>query len=276
LTAPFSSNQLHVHQYLRYFLLNFTATPAALTRIVDSYMSFVECVFPWRACIRGLFAIFLSVSAQVAICQTATPAAPSSNQPAAPALAPKPSDLLHPALTQVSQAIAGLNIGRWRAPNEVRSATQQNTDSIQHDLDSTLPGLLAQADATPNLVSATFPVYRNIDALYDVLLRVSQTANLAAPDNEATNLLAALNQLESARAQLGDAIVSNSKDTETRLVTLQTAVQKAAATPPPQPKTVVVDNGPATTTTTHRKKKPAQPANSSQPQQQQQPSQQPH
>jgi hypothetical protein len=172
----------------------------------------------------------------------------------------KPSEILHSALNQVNQTIANLNISHWKAPGEVRSATQQNIDSIERDLSSTLPGLLTQADANPGLVSVVFPVYRNIDALYDVLLRVSQTASLSAPSNEAASIVSALNQLESARTRLGDSILANSKNTETKLTDLQTAIQKAAAaqaaTPP---KTVIVDNGPAKTT--RHKKKPNSSSN---------------
>jgi hypothetical protein len=106
--------------------------------------------------------------------------------------------LLNPTLSQINQTIAGLNISRWKAPGEVRSATQQNADSIQRDLSGTLPGLLSTADAAPASVSAVFPVYRNIDALYDVLLRISETAELAAPQNEISSLSSALGKLESA------------------------------------------------------------------------------
>jgi hypothetical protein len=181
--------------------------------------------------------------------------------PAAPS--PKPSEILHGALAQVSQTLDSLNISRWKAPGEVRSAAQQNADSIQRDLNSTLPGLLTQADAAPGSVAAVFPAYRNVDALYDVLLRVSQTASITAPQNEAADLASALDKLEAARTRLADSILANSKNTETQLVNLQTAVRKAeasqSATPP---KTVIVDNSPAKTST-RRKKKTTNPPNSS-------------
>lgn len=181
---------------------------------------------------------------------------------------PKASDLLHPALNQVSQAIVSLNISRWKAPGEVRAATQQNVDSIQRDLNNTLPGLLAAADTAPETVSAVFPVYRNIDALYDVLLRVSQTAMLAAPDNEAGSVTSALSKLESARNDLGNAILTTSKNNEAEAAKMQTAIQQAAAAKAAEPpKTTIVDDGPVKSTSSAKKKKkpastssaPAQP-----------------
>ncbi|QNI32816.1 hypothetical protein H7849_02100 [Alloacidobacterium dinghuense] len=182
--------------------------------------------------------------------------APLPSQPAQ--ASPKASDVLHPALSQVSQAIVALNISRWKAPGEVRSATQQNVDSIQRDLNNTLPGLLATADGNPESVSAVFPVYRNIDALYDVLLRVSGTAMLAAPANEVSSVSDALSKLESARADLANAILNASKNNETEVQNLKLVIQKAAAAPPAAaPKTTVVNDGPAQTTAPKKKKKPA-------------------
>src|SRR5262244_67517 len=109
------------------------------------------------SCARRLLSaglIVLSLSATAAFCQAGAPNPAPQNQPASSA--PKPSDLLHPALSQVGQATASLNISRWKAPGEVRSATQQNVDSIQRDLNNTLPGLLATGDAAPGTVSAVF------------------------------------------------------------------------------------------------------------------------
>jgi hypothetical protein len=159
--------------------------------------------------------------------------------------------------------MAGLNISHWKAPGEVRADAQQNVDSIQRDLSGTLPGLLTQADAAPNSVSVVFPVYSNIDALYDVLLRVSQTANLAAPPSEASDLELSLSRLEAARKQLGDAIVTSAKSNEGELLRLNTAIQKAAAAQAAAPpKTTVVNDGPikSTTATKHKKTTTTQPS----------------
>ncbi len=204
-------------------------------------------------------ALFLAIP--MSICQIGAASPVPQNQATQAAQPPpKPSDLLHPALSLISQTMVSLNISRWKAPSEVRAATQQNVDSIQRDLNGTLPGLLATADGGAESVSAVFPVYRNIDALYDVLLRVAQTANLAAPDNEAGSIAEALSKLESARADLGNAILNVSKNNEAEVIKLRTSVQQAAAVQAaPPPKTTVVNDGPAasTSTSTKRKKKAA-------------------
>lgn len=227
----------------------------AVVHIENFYMYFAKCSFMRH--FVGVCSIALPLSLSIAYCQTAAPPVASANQ-SAPA-APKPSELLNPTLSQISQTIVGLNISRWKAPGEVRSATQQNADSIQRDLSGTLPGLLSTADAAPASVSAVFPVYRNIDALYDVLLRISETAELAAPPNEISNLSSALSKLESGRTDLANAILNASKNTETEVVKLQASIQQAAAAhaAPPPTTTTVVNDGPAKTTPAKRKKKPA-------------------
>jgi hypothetical protein len=171
-----------------------------------------------------------------------------------------PSAIVQPALTDVQRSMSALTISRWKAPNDVRNVAQQNATSIQHDLTDTLPGLLSQADSASGSVPPEFAVYRNIDALYDVLLRVYSTASLAAPQGEVDELFASLQKLEAARSQLGDAILSASQAREAEVTRLQAAVKAAtaaAAAPPPPAKSTVVDDGPAASSTVKKKKKPA-------------------
>src|SRR5580704_4180194 len=151
-----------------------------LTKIpVCTLMFFTACCGAWS-------------QSQVPADQAAPAAPPSASQavpapatpaPAAPA-APQPSAFaigdLRPVLANVRTAVSNLNVPRWKASNEIRATTQQDVASIQHDLDEILPGLLTQAEAPPKDGQITlqpyFAVFRNLDALYDVLLRVSGTA----------------------------------------------------------------------------------------------------
>jgi len=162
---------------------------------------------------------------------------------------------LQPALSDVNNTVGSLNIGRWKTSGEIRNQTQQNVLSIQKDIDSTLPGLIGQADAASGSVPPAFAVYRNLDALYDVLLRVVQTANIAAPGSEQAALQSALSHLESTRTSLAQTISGNSQSQEAELVHLRTALKAATAAPPPPPKSMVVNDGPSTSTAAKRKKK---------------------
>lgn len=166
---------------------------------------------------------------------------------------------VRPAIGQVSQTVTGVNVSRWKAPNDVKDSTQQDLNSIQRDLNSTLPGLLDASTANPTAVGPAFAVYRNIDALYDVLLRVAETATLAGSQADAGRLQEALNQLQSARTAFGNSILQAASARDTEVVQLRTAVAHAAqAAPAPAPQKIVVDDGPASKPAPpKRKKKPA-------------------
>jgi hypothetical protein len=166
---------------------------------------------------------------------------PAAGQNAAPAR-PSVSGMLQPALAQVGQAVGGANPQRWKAPPSVKSAAEGDIEAIQRDLNGTLAGLLQQADAAPGSVPADFLVYRNVDALYDTLLRVVETAELAAPNNEAGALETALDSLENARAQVGDTIFTGAQVQQNELFRLQRAIQAAAAAQRSPVRTTVVDD----------------------------------
>jgi hypothetical protein len=167
---------------------------------------------------------------------------------------PQTTALLEPTLSELRSTIAGLHVAKWKAPGPVKDEALGNAGSIDRDLQNTLPALLQQADATPQSVANTFAVYRNLDALYEVLLRVSGTAELAAPDEEAANLSHSLMTLDAARRSLADSILSASRAQEVALQQARQAPPPIATAPLPPPATTVVNDGPAATPA-HRKPK---------------------
>jgi hypothetical protein len=155
------------------------------------------------------------------------------------------SGTLRPALSQVNQAVSNLDIRHWKAPGSVKSAASGDVSSIQRDMSGTLASLMSQAEVAPSSVPSSFAVYRNVDALYDTLLRVVETADLSAPDQDVSALEGALRQLEAARTDLGERILAATQAQQNEVVRLRTVIARAAAAPPPPVKTVVVDDGPA-------------------------------
>lgn len=188
------------------------------------------------------------------------------------------SETMRPALGNVAQVLQGVMVRRWKAPGSVRDAVDNDIAAIQRDLSGTLAGLLQQADAAPGSVPTAFAVYRNVNALYDTLLRVAETAQLAAPDQEAAALESALNQLESARESLGDGVLSGAEAQQSEVVRLRAAFASASAAERHPVRTTVVDDGPErheimhrrhTTSAGHKKtpeKKPAAKPATGQPQ----------
>ncbi len=194
--------------------------------------------------------------------------APAAAQAATPAVAPAPAGFamsnLRPALANVQTAITNLNVAHWKAPNDIRATTQQDINSMQRDLNTTLPGLLAQADTAaassgPPALSPAFAVFRNLDALYDVMLRVTETAGLAGSASDASSLEDARAGLEDGRAKLGAWLLQAIGAQDAQVVRLQTPVAHPAPAPPPPPNKIVVNDGPDTTKP-HKKKPPPTPA----------------
>ena len=171
-------------------------------------------------------------------------------------VAPTASSLLSPSLNQLRQSLGNLRIDKWKAPGPVRQEASGNIGSITRDLDGTLPGLLATADAAPGTVSKNLPVFRNIDALYDVLLRVVETADLAAPENDTDSLHRALASLEDARRSLGDSIETAALSTEQQLNESRAQI-RAQTTPAAAAPSTVVDGGAAKPAAAAHKHKPA-------------------
>ncbi len=171
---------------------------------------------------------------------------------------------------QLHQTVVSLNVNKWKAPSDIRSATQADVDSIQRDLNNVLPDIMNRAKASPNALSPAFAVYRNIDAVYDVLLRVTETATLASAGNDASKLESARVALENGRSQLGSAILQATTDQDAALAQLRSTAPTTTGTAPSTPpsKTVVSD-GPASTAkakTARRKKSAAASGQSSHPQ----------
>ena len=143
-----------------------------------------------------------------------------------------PSAILRPSLDILKQAVASADAEHWKATSAIREEAQSNLQSVQRDLASTLPGLLSAADAAPGSVSKNMPVFRNIDALYDVMLRIVVAAHLSAPKDQISALDQSLASLSEARRSLGDQIQSSAEAQEAREVKLQAALR---AVPPPAP-----------------------------------------
>lgn len=187
----------------------------------------------------------------LALCCTAL-CCPAQQQADAPP-SQKPSSLLRPALESVGRAGSAVDLNHWKGSNAVRDEVDSNLASMQKDLETTLPPLLTAADASPDSAAASLPVLLNLDALYSVLLRITIASRSGAPRDESTALEQSARLLDSARIDLGTAILAAAKAQEKQNAELQAAVQQRTATPAP----VVQPAASATTAAKPRKKKAA-------------------
>jgi hypothetical protein len=174
------------------------------------------------------------VFAQQAVPTPGTTTAPAAS---AAAKADPVSPLVQTAIDSLQAALGSVKVEKWKG-GSVRNEAAGNVASIQKDLQSTLPGLLSDADAGAGSVSKVLPLSRNLNALYDVVIRVWDGARIAAPAEQVEQLQQAMTSVDKARRALDDRLAMLAATNEKQVSDLRGAVTKmatAAATPPPPP-----------------------------------------
>ena len=139
--------------------------------------------------------------------------------------------------------LARLRIERWKTDKTTKEQALTNVDSIQRNLQAALPDIMGQLRAAPESVPATFKLYRNLDALYDVLGNVVELTGAFGPRDDAQALGDDLNAFEATRRQMAERIENLSTAKEAEIVRLRTDLKTAqAAIPSEPPKKVIVDD----------------------------------
>ena len=147
----------------------------------------------------------------------------------------------------VAQSIDGdlakTRIDRWKADAATKRDAQANVESIRRNVKSALPEILTQLNNAPEDLAASFKLYRNLDALYDVFGPLTESAGAFGSKDEYQNLGNDLNALQTARHALGERMQNLAASKESELTRLRNQIRTLqAATPPEPPKKVVVDD----------------------------------
>src|SRR5579859_3644793 len=136
-----------------------------------------------------------------------------------------------------------LRIEHWKADSGYKKQALGNVDSIQRNLQGALPEMLAQLRSAPENLPATFKLYRNLDALYDVLGSVVEGAGAFGSKDDLQSLSNDLSSFEGTRKQLAERLEGLSSAKEAEIVRLRTDLKTAqAAIPAEPPKKIVVDD----------------------------------
>lgn len=208
---------------------------------------------------------------------TASAQAPPSSAPPVPA-APVPYasvselNLLLSDLQQASQATQGdlsrLRIEKWKTDANTKRGSAADVDSIQRNLQNALPELIDQLKGSPENLTATFKLYRNLDALYDVFGSVVESAGAFGSRDDFQALQNDIDALQRSRRAVADRMQTLSEGKESEIAHLRTQVQTLQAAQvapePPAKKVVVDDNAPPAKKTAKKKPvpKPAKPTSS--------------
>jgi len=152
-------------------------------------------------------------------------------------------------LEQVSQAmqvnLAKLRIDKWKTDSNTKRGSEADVESLQRNLQLALPEIIGQLRASPENIAATFKLYRNLDALYDVFGGVVESAGAFGSKDEYQSVQNDFSALERSRRSLAERMETLANAKEGELTELRTQVRslQAAAAPAPTPlKKVIVDD----------------------------------
>jgi hypothetical protein len=174
-----------------------------------------------------------------------------------------------PLLSQLEQTaitangdLSRLRIEKWKADRTSKEQATTTAESVQRNLTAALPGMIAAVRSDPDNLAAAFKLYRNLNALYDVMASLAESAGAFGPKEDYDALAADVSHLDQLRRQLADRVdtLANFKDAQVSRLMVQLRNQAAAAASAP-PKKVIVDEEETPAKKPVRKKKaPAKPA----------------
>jgi hypothetical protein len=198
-----------------------------------------------KLCFTYWVVLFLVAAAAA---QVSTSPAGAASAPPVPYASVSQLNLMLTQLEQVAQAtqvdLAKMRIEKWKTDSNTKRGTQADVESIERNLQMALPELIGQLRASPENIEATFKLYRNLDALYDVFGPVVESAGAFGSKDEFQSVQNDLSSLERSRRALAERMETLAGAKEAELTQLRTQVRdlRAAAVPPTPPKKVIVDD----------------------------------
>jgi DNA repair exonuclease SbcCD ATPase subunit len=186
----------------------------------------------------------------------------------APANPPNSTPVSYTSISELNQLIANLQsvsqsaqqnlshlrIEKWKTDSNTKKQTQSDAESIMRNLQNALPSILADLKNSPENLALTFKTYRNLDALYDVMNSVVESAGAFGNKEEFQSLNNDLGAVENSRRAFAERMDKLASAKETEIGQLRTELQAARAATPP--KKVVVDDSESAPKKTPPKKKP--------------------
>ena len=156
--------------------------------------------------------------------------------------------------------LTALRIERWKADAGSKKQALGNVDSLLRNLQNALPEIVEKLRAAPEDIPATFRLYRNLDALYDVLGSVVESTGAFGSKDDLQALANDLKGFESTRKALAERLENVSAAKEAEIGRLRSDLKAAqAAIPAPPPKKIVVDDNEPVKKPVVKKKPTAKP-----------------
>jgi len=179
---------------------------------------------------------------------------PSSQPPAAAPVSsanavPSAGDLIA-TLQSIEQETSGLNVDvgklrveKWKADATTKRQASENIGSIQRNITGALPGLITAVRAAPQSLAANFKLYRNLNALYDVVASVSELAGAFGKREEYDLLAPHAQALDAGRRNYGEYLQQMTATADDRIATAEREKAAALAAQQQAPaKKIIVDD----------------------------------
>ncbi len=220
------------------------------------------------------FTFCLSLCAAVALGQSGPVASAGTGEPQGSPVSYASVNQLNGLLSQLDAAskatqndLVKMRIEKWKASGADKKQALAYVDSIQRNLQGALPEIVAQLRGAPEDMSATFKLYRNLDALYDVLNIVSEGAQSFGSKDDAQSLSNDLSAFEGSRKQLAERLqnLASAKEQDLTRLRAQVKTLQAQVEAEPPKKVVVDDTEPAKKPPAKKKSTAKKPAESTKP-----------
>ena len=186
----------------------------------------------------------------IALSAPALAQANSPSQPTPSTSLAAPVDV-RPLLSRIQQETQGLNLDvgnlrveKWKADSSAKQQASQNVTSIQRNVTAALPELVSSVNAAPQSLAANFKLYRNLNALYDVVASLAESTGAFGKREEYNSLSPHVSALDDLRRSYADSLQQMAANADNSIVAGQRAQAAAAAAAQPPPKKVIVDDEP--------------------------------
>jgi hypothetical protein len=159
--------------------------------------------------------------------------------------------------------VGKLRIEKWKADSASKYQATESAASIQRNISNALPGLIADVRSNPQSLAANFKLYRNLNALHEVVASLAESAGAFGKREEYEMVAPHLAALDDDRRAFADSLVQMTAAADQRIAAADQAARAAAAAAAQQPpkKIIVDDTEPAPTAQKKKpKKKPAIPS----------------
>jgi len=166
-------------------------------------------------------------------------------------------------LQQASQGaqenISHLRIDKWKTDSATKRQTEADSQSVLRNLQNALPSMLTDLKNSPENLALTFKVYRNLDALYDVMTSLTESAGAFGGKEEYQTLSQDLGNIEGSRRAFAERLDKLANAKENEIGQLRAELQNARAAAAPPKKVVVDDTEPESKKPVQHKKSAAKP-----------------